>query len=626
MIIRTNEYLTPKPHGKNGELINLIVDKEHSDLLKKSSATLPDVVLNDRQLCDFELLATGAYSPLKGFMTKNDYETVLEKMRLSTGELWPVPICLDVSETLVNRLKSGQNSLKENTPNMSMSENSESDRYVMLRDQEGFLLGRMRVEDIWTIDRDREAMVFYGTKDTTHPGVNYLYNRSGTFYIGGTIEAMNLPIHSDFRQLRRSPAEVRVNFAKLGWKRTVGFLTRQPLHRPQFEMTIRAMSQAQANLLLLPVAGETKSGDFDHFTRIKCYKQVESHYPPDSFMLNLLPLSMRMAGPRDALLHIIMGKNFGCTHFIIGHDHASPGMDSSGSPFYQSEKAASFASEFANEIGVEVVAFKRMVYLPYQDEYRFEGELFEDAVLKDKDNSQDHEQSMIEKEPPSFRKSYYKESIFLSGTDIRNRIRSGKNVPEWATFPEVVQEIKKSYPPPSGQGFTVFFTGLSGAGKSTIANILYAKFMEIGTRPVTLLDGDIVRRNLSSELNFSKEHRDINVKRIGFVAAEITKNRGVAICAPIAPYQKTREEIRSSIETHGGFFEVHVATPIEECEKRDRKGMYAKARAGLIKGFTGVDDPYEIPQNCEITIDTTNITPDEAVHEILLYIGQKGFI
>lgn len=601
MISRTTEYLTPLPHGKSGELVNLIVDKNRCDLIKQASATIPDVVLNDRQLCDFELLATGAYSPLKGFMTQADYESVLENMRLSTGELWSIPICLDVSETLVNRLKSGQNSLKENTPNiLSVSENSESDRYIMLRDQEGFPLGRMRVEDIWLIDKDRESLTFYGTKDVSHPGVNYLYNGSGKFYIGGTIEAINLPIHSDFRQLRQTPAEIRADFAKRGWKRAVGFLTRQPIHRPQFEMTIRAMRQAQANLLVLPVAGKAKTGDFDHFTRIKCYKQIETHYPPDSFMLNLLPLSMRMAGPRDALLHIIMGKNFGCTHFIIGHDHASPGMDRNGSPFYESEKAAAFASEFADEIGVQVIAFNKMVYLPYQDEYRFEDEIVEQNITT--------------------------ETIFLSGSDIRSRIRAGKNVPEWAAFPEVVQEIKKSYPPPSGQGFTIFLTGLSGAGKSTIAKILYAKFMEIGTRPVTLLDGDIVRRNLSSELNFSKEHRDINVKRIGFVAAEITKNRGVAICAPIAPYRNTRLEIRNSIEAHGGFFEVHVATPIEECEKRDRKGMYAKARAGLIKDFTGVDDPYEIPENCELTIDTTSITPDEAVHEILLYIGQKGFI
>ncbi|MBF0228001.1 MAG: bifunctional sulfate adenylyltransferase/adenylylsulfate kinase [Desulfamplus sp.] len=570
-------YNITSSHLRDSELVNLIVDNERSEYLKKLSSTIPDVILNARQLCDFELLSIGAYSPLQGFMNRDDYDTVLEKMRLSTGELWPVPITLDVSETLANSCQIGQ--------------------LLMLRDQEGFILGTIQVEDIWLIDTEKEAITLYGTKDTEHPGVNYLYYRSGKYYIGGKVQTMNLPIHSDFRQLRKTPNEVREIFSKLGWKKVVGFLTRHPIHRPQFEMTIRAMRQAQANLLLLPVAGETKPGDFDHFTRMKCYKKVEPYYPPDSFMLNLLPLAMRLAGPRDALLHIIIGKNFGCTHFIIGHNHSSPGIDSKGIPFYSSEDAASFASKLSLEVGVEVLAFKKMVYLPSDDEYQFEGDVPENI-----------------------------ETLFLSGTDIRKKIRAGKNVPEWATFPEVVEELKRSYPPPSGQGFTVFLTGLSGAGKSTIANILYAKFMEIGTRPVTLLDGDIVRRNLSSELNFSKEHRDINVRRIGFVAAEITKNRGIAICAPIAPYKNTREEIRKAIEIYGGFFEIHVATPIEECEKRDRKGMYAKARAGLIKGFTGVDDPYEIPQKCEMSIDTTHITPDEAVHEILLYIGQKGFI
>ncbi|SLM28922.1 Sulfate adenylyltransferase [Desulfamplus magnetovallimortis] len=565
------------PHGKENQLVDLIVDRERYNILKKLSSTLPDVVLNQRQLCDFEMLVTGAYSPLTGFMKHIDYETVLDRMRLSTGELWPVPICLDVPDSLGESLEAGQS--------------------VMLRDPEGFLLGMMNVEDIWPVDMEKEAVALFGTRDRKHPGVNYLYTRSGRFYIGGTIEAMNLPIHSDFRQLRRTPNEVRAIFAKLGWKRVVGFQTRHPIHRPQFEMTIQAMQKSGANLLLLPVAGETKPGDFDHFTRMRCYRKVSSHYPPDSFLLNLLPMAMRMAGPRDALLHLIMGKNFGCTHFIIGHDHSSPGINSNGTPFYNSEDAAALADEAAPEVGVKVISFKKMVYLPFEDEYRFEDNVPEKS-----------------------------ETIFLSGTDIRKRIRAGKHVPEWATFPEVVEELKKSYPPPSGQGLTIFLTGLSGAGKSTIANVLYAKFMEIGTRPVTLLDGDIVRRNLSSELNFSREHRDINVRRIGFVATEITKNRGVAICAPIAPYKKTRAEIRESIEEYGGFFEVHVSTPIDECEKRDRKGMYARARAGLLKGFTGVDDPYEIPENNEITIDTTNITPDEAAHEILLFVGQKGYL
>ncbi|MBI9088803.1 MAG: bifunctional sulfate adenylyltransferase/adenylylsulfate kinase [Desulfobacterium sp.] len=558
-------------------IVNLLVDEKRNQLLKALTSTLPEVILNDRQICDFELLTTGVFSPLNGFMKRIDYESVLDRMRLESGELWPVPVCLDIPETLAMSLEAGQS--------------------VVLRDQEGFLLGLMNIDDIWPVEIEKEALAVYGTLDKTHPGVDYLLNRSGKYYIGGGIEALNLPIHSDFKQIRLTPADVRTVFTRLGWTRVVGFHTRQPLHRPQFEMIIQAMRKAKANLLLLPIAGVTKPGDFDHYTRMRCYKQVASHFPPDSFVLNLLPLAMRMAGPREALLHMIIGRNFGCTHFVIGHDHASPGKDSSGNPFYKFDEAQLLVQEAGREIGVEVVSFEEMVYLPFEDEYKPATEVAKDT-----------------------------QTISLSGTDIRKRIRSGKKVPDWATFPKVIEELRKSYPPPAEQGFTVFFTGLSGAGKSTIAKVLYSRFLEMSTRPVSLLDGDIVRRNLSSELNFSREHRDINVRRIGFVAGEITKNRGIAICAPIAPYEKTRSEIRSTIEEYGGFFEVHVSTPIEECEKRDRKGMYAKARAGLLKGFTGVDDPYEIPVKPELRIDTTNLKPDEAVQEILLCIGQSGFI
>jgi sulfate adenylyltransferase len=354
----------------------------------------------------------------------------------------------------------------------------------------------------------------------------------------------------------------------------VGFQTRQPIHRLQFELTIQAMQKARANLLLLPAAGFPGLEDFDHYTRMRCYQKVGAHYPPDSHMLNLLPLAPRMAGPREAVLHLIIGRNFGCTHFIIGHNHGSPARDENGIPFYPPDQAETLAAEAAAELGIEPVFFEEMVYLPFDDEFCLASQV-----------------------------NGSRETISFTGRDIRDRIRKGRKIPDWATFPEVIEELDRSYPNPTRQGFTIFLTGLSGAGKSTIAKVLYAKFLEIGTRPVTLLDGDIVRRNLSSELNFSKEHRDINVRRIGFVASEITKNRGIAICAPIAPYQRTRDEIRKSIEQYGGFFEIHVSTPITECEKRDRKGMYAKARAGLLKGFTGVDDPYEprSTRNCAST-------------------------
>ena len=570
-----NDTSSVLPHG--GELIDLCVDEKRALLLKEIALNLPDITLNERQMCDLELLATGGFSPLYGFMTRSDYESVLDRMRLQNDTLWPIPICMDVSELQARSLEAGQS--------------------VALRDPEGYLLAVMHVEDIWPVEREKEARLIYGTLDKTHPGTDYLFNVAGDYYVGGKLEVLSPPLHSDFKQLRMTPAEIRSNFKKFGWKRMAAFMTRNPIHRPQFEMTINAMHDANANLLLLPIAGMSKPGDFDHFTRVRCYRRVAEHYPPDTFMLNLLPLAMRMSGPREALLHSIVAKNYGCTHFIAGRDHAGPGPDCNGNPYYKSDEACKLTAEHSKEVGLTVVPFSEMVYLPFEDEFRCADQVPEGTQF-----------------------------VSLSGSDIRRRIRTGRKIPDWATFPEVVEELLKAYPPPRKQGFTIFLTGLSGAGKSTIAKVLYARFLEIGDRPVTLLDGDIVRHKLSSELNFSKEHRDINVQRIGFVASEITKNRGIAVCAPIAPYASTRREIRKTIEGYGGFFEVHVATPIEVCEKRDRKGMYAKARAGLIKGYTGVDDPYEVPENCEVRIDTTNMTPDEASRQIILALQQKGFI
>ncbi len=564
-----------EPHG--GSLVDLMVDEERATVLKDIALKLPDLTLNERQLCDLELLATGAFSPLNGFMIRAEYESVLDRMRLQNDVLWPMPICLGISDTQARSIEAGQS--------------------VVIRDPEGFLLAIMHVEDMWPVEREKEASRIYGTSDRGHQGVKYLFESEGDHYIGGKLEVISPPLHFDFKQFRMSPKEVRGVYDKLGWHRIVGFQTRNPIQRIQFEMTIRALRQAKANLLLLTVTGMTKPGDFDHYTRVRCYREVTRHYPPNSFVLNLLPLSLRLAGPRDALLHAIIAKNYGCTHFIIGRDHASPGVSASGHPYYESHAAPRLTEEFSKEIGVEIVPFEELVYLPFEDEYRPADQVPEGVQY-----------------------------ISFSSSDIRERIRSGRRIPEWATFPEVVKELKKAYPPPNMQGFTIFLTGLSGAGKSTIANVLYSRFLEIGERPVTLLDGDIVRQNLSSQLTFSKEHRDINVRRIGFVASEITKNRGIAICAPIAPYNATRTEIRSAIEKYGGFIEVHVSTPIEVCETRDRKGMYAKARAGMIKGFTGVDDPYEIPESPEVRIDTTDLTPDEAAQEILLLLGQKGYI
>ena len=570
-----NDESRTNPHG--GSLVNLLVDDQRAAKLKEIVFNLPDITLNDRQLCDLELLSIGAFSPLKGFITRSDYESVLDRMRLQNDLLWPLPIYLDVSELQARGLEVGQS--------------------VALRDPEGFLLAIMHIEDIWQADRQKEALKIYGTADRNHPGTDYLFSGVGDYYLGGSLEVISTPLHFDFKQLRMTPAEIRASFNKLGWKRMAGFLTHNPIHRPQFEMTINAMQQARTNLLLLPIAGMTRPGDFDHYTRVRCYRHVVRHYPPNSHILSMLPLAMRLSGPREALLHAIIAKNCGCTHFITGRDHAGPGTDGNGHTYYESDEASKLTEAHSQEIGLTVVPFTEMVYLPFEDEYR--------CVDQVPDGTQ---------------------VISLSGSDIRKRIRTGRRIPEWATFPEVVEELQKAYPPPRRQGFTVFLTGLSGAGKSTIAKIIFARFLEIGDRPVTLLDGDIVRQNLSSELSFSKEHRDLNVQRIGFVAGEITKNRGIAICAPIAPYAATRSEIRRSIEQYGGFTEVHVSTPLEICERRDRKGMYAKARAGLIQDFTGVDAPYEAPVTPEVSIDTTAITPDEAADQIMLHLQRNGYI
>ena len=563
------------PHGN--KLVNLIAEPERTKDLQKLSKNLDSITLSNRQLSDLELLMNGAFSPLRGFMTREEYRSVRDTMRLQDGTLWPMPVCLDVSEAEAGNLKVGQS--------------------VALRDAEGFMVAVLTIEDIWPADKFLEAERVYGTRDTRHPGVDHLLKRSGTHYIGGAVEGIQFPLHFAFRRLRHTPAEIRSLYKKLGWRRIVGFHTRNPLHRAQFEMTLRAMGQSRANLLLHPVVRRVKTGDIDTYTRIRCYLEVSGKYPPNMMLLSLLPLSMRMAGPREALLHAIIRKNYGCTHFVIGRDHAGPGHCKNGCAFYENDAAKNLVQSFDDELGIEIVHFDEMVYVPEEDAHMPISEVPEGEMVRS-----------------------------LSDDDFHKKMRTGKRIPEWFTFSKVTEVLQRAYPPRHQQGVTVFCTGLSGAGKSTIARVLYARFLEMGGRPVTLLDGDIVRLNLSNELGFSKEDRDINVRRIGFVASEITKNRGIAICAPIAPYRETRRQIRELIENYGGFVEVHVATPLEVCESRDRKGLYAKARAGLIRGFTGIDDPYEPPEAPEVFIDTSDMTPDEAAQEVLLHLERAGYI
>ncbi|HEV8130234.1 MAG TPA: bifunctional sulfate adenylyltransferase/adenylylsulfate kinase [Acidobacteriota bacterium] len=564
------------PHG--GELVNLIAPSDRINELKTHSREWPSWDLTPRQLCDLELLMSGGFSPLRGFMTRADYDGVCHKMRLASGVLWPMPITLDVTEDFAKRLQPGSTK-------------------IALRDAEGVMLAVLHVDEVWQPDRKAEAKSVFNTTSTVHPGVDYLLNKGNAWYVGGRIEGAQMPSHYDFRGLRLTPVELRAEFSRLGWRRVVAFQTRNPMHRAHQELTFRAAKQVEANLLIHPSVGMTKPGDVDYFTRVRCYQLLIAKYPPATVKLSMLPLAMRMGGPREAIWHALIRKNHGCTHLIVGRDHAGPGKDSNGKPFYGPYEAQEIFKEHEADIGVTMVPFSMMVYLEDHDQYVPEDEVKNGARV-----------------------------LNISGTDLRDRLNEGRDIPAWFTYPEVVHELRRSYPPRHKQGVTIFFTGLSGSGKSTIANVLRTKFLETGGRPVTLLDGDLVRKHLSSELGFSKEHRDINIRRIGYVASEITKNGGIAICAPIAPYDAVRKQLREMIEPLGGFILVHVATPLDVCEQRDRKGLYAKARAGILKEFTGISDPYEEPKDAEVVINTTDLSPEEAAQEIILHLEREGFI
>jgi sulfate adenylyltransferase len=555
----------------------LYVSSDSAAKLKVQAGGLPSWDLTARQICDLELLMNGGFFPLKGFQSRADYDGTVEHMRTADGALWPIPVTLDVRQAFADQIEPGQD--------------------IALRDQEGVILAILSVTDKWSPDKANEAAKVFGADDLAHPAVNYLHNVAGPVYLGGPITGIQQPVHYDFKARRDTPNELRAYFRKLGWRRVVAFQTRNPLHRAHQELTFRAAREAQANLLIHPVVGMTKPGDVDHFTRVRCYEAVLDQYPASTTHLSLLNLAMRMGGPREALWHAIIRKNHGLTHFIVGRDHAGPGKNSQGQDFYDPYAAQVLVAQHQAEIGIEMLDFKQMVYVQEKAQYFPVDEVPEGSTVLD-----------------------------ISGTELRRRLREGLEIPDWFSFPQVVQELRRTSPARSKQGFTVFFTGLSGSGKSTIANALMVKLMEMGGRPVTLLDGDVVRKHLSSELGFSKEHRDINIKRIGYVASEITKNGGIAICAPIAPYTATRRAVREMIENYGAFIEVHVATSVEECERRDRKGLYKLAREGKIKEFTGISDPYETPANPELRLDTEKVEVDHCAHQVLLKLEQMGLV
>lgn len=556
----------------------LLVDEGRAGALRRAALSMPSLTLTRRQLCDLELLLNGGFQPLEGFLDEAAYRSVVETSRLPDGSLWPIPVVLDVGEAFAERLAVGQQ--------------------VALRDVEGFMPAVLTVGAIWRPDKALEAEQVYGTRSADHPGVRYLYEATGAVYVGGRLEGLQYPTHAEFEDLWQTPEELHHHFKKMGWRRVLGVHSSNPLHRVHRELILDAAKTEGTHILLHPALGTTKPGDLHHFARVKCYRAICGRFPHSMAMLSLLPLSMRMAGPRETLWRALINRNFGCSHFLVGPDQASPPPDASGDRFYGKYQAREYVEAFAAELGTTLVAVREHRYAPRKRTFVSDREAAAGGH----------------------------ETLHIGDNRLKELLSRNEEIPEWFSYPEVLDLLRRVYPPRDRVGITLFFTGLSGSGKSTLANILYAKLIEAGGRPVSLLDGDIVRQNLSSELGFSKAHRDLNIRRIGFVASEITKNGGVAICAPIAPYSETRRAVRALIEEHGAFIEIHVATPLEVCEGRDRKGLYAKARQGLIPEFTGISDPYEVPERPELRIDTSDLAPAEAAQEILLYLFKEGYL
>ncbi len=545
--------------------------------LTKEAINYPFWTLSERQICDIELLLNGGLAPLAGFMNRADYESVLETMRLADGNLYPIPVTLDISREFIAPLSPGDK--------------------ITLRNREGFAIAILTLSEIWEPDPAREAQLVYATQNRSHPAVNYLFTTSHSVYVSGELQKIFGIYHVDYREYRHTPTELRAEFKRKNWEKVVAFQTRNPMHLAHIALTEKAMQEHDANLLLHPAVGMTKPGDVDYYTRARCYQHVLGHYPKGSVMLSLLPLAMRMGGPREALWHGIIRKNYGCTHIIVGRDHAGPGKDNTGKPFYGEFEAQHALIKHAPEIGIEAAAFDHMVYHPQKKKYIFMSEV-----------------------------QTREKTLSISGTELRALLDRGSPIPEWFTLPRIAEELRRTHPPLKEHGFTVFFTGLSGAGKSTLAQALRVKLCERCRPDITLLDGDVVRSHLSSELTFSHEHRSLNVRRIGYVASEVTKNRGIAICAPIAPYEEDRKTNRELISRYGGYIEVYVSTPLEVCEKRDTKGLYLRARENLTHHFTGIDDAYEIPTSPEVVIDTSHAGIEESVDKIYAKIKALGYI
>ncbi|KAJ3844599.1 hypothetical protein F5878DRAFT_601595 [Lentinula raphanica] len=571
------------PHG--GVLKDLVVrDAEISSQLLDEAAGLPDVVLTERQLCDLELIMNGGFSPLEGFMNEQDYKSVVDTLRLSNGTLFSMPITLDISKARLEELKI-----------------SAGTRLALRDPRDDEALAILTVEDVYVPDRVREAEKVFGADDPAHPSVAYLRNRVQDYYVGGKVQAIQAPVHFDYVALRYTPSELRSHFKKLAWKKVVAFQTRNPMHRAHRELTVRAARQRQANVLIHPVVGLTKPGDVDHYTRVRVYEAIMAKYPNGMGHLALLPLAMRMAGPREAVWHAIIRKNFGATHFIVGRDHAGPGKNSQGKDFYGPYDAQDLVSKYREELEIEMVPFQQMTYLPSTDEYQ-----------------------PIDEVPKGV------QTLDISGTELRRRLRTGAPIPDWFSYDAVVKTLRESYPPRDKQGFVVFLTGLYNSGKDTIAKALQVTFNQQGGRSVSLLLGENVRDESSLDKSYTVEERHENAQRIAFVSAELARSGAAVIAAPIAPLESTRQSVKDTIIHSGGaganFFLIHVATPLEHCEKSDRKGIYARARKGDIQGFVGVDAAYEKPENADLVVDVTTQSIPGIVHSIVLLLEASSLL
>eukprot|EP01083_Nonionella_stella_P065539 171816_1 len=569
-------------HGTaNGQLVNRVYEKgtPEYEALRVSSMEAMELSLTPRQTCDIELLLNGAFSPLQGFMTSKEYNAVVNDMHLPDGTIWPMPITLDISEEKALEIE------KSNA------------KQLVLRDEEHNPIAVMDIEDIWKPNKQIESETVFGG-DPEHPAIAYLNNTAQPMYIGGKLYGFQLPPHYDYTQIRRTPQQVRDMIQARGWKKICAFQTRNPMHRAHIELTKRALNSSDdMNLLIHPVVGMTKPGDIDHHTRVKTINAILSTYPQDRTAISVFPLAMRMGGPREAIWHCLIRKNYGMTHFILGRDHAGPGANSQGKDFYGPYDARDAAVAVQSETGINCMSFEMMIYSPDDDCYY-----------------------------PSNEVPQGKKVLKLSGTEVRRRLQTGEEIPDWFSYPKVVEILREAHPPNAKKGLTILFTGLSGSGKSTIANALCERLMEIQSRRVSILDGDHIRKLVSSELGFSKDHRNLNIKRIGFIASLIARSGGLAIGAPIAPYKSSRDFVREACEAEGGYVECYVAASLELCEQRDKKGLYAKARAGVIKGMTGVDDPYEEPENPDVRIETADKSVAEAVDQVMEFLYNEGYI